>query len=439
MSDRAIIVNGLAKKYRIGASAPRYKALRDHLAETAAKPFRALRNLFHPNGRRPSQPATTEFWALKDVSFEIHSGDVVGIIGRNGAGKSTLLKILSRITEPTAGEVEIHGRVGSLLEVGTGFHPELTGRENIFLNGAILGMRKSEIERRFDEIVAFAEVEQFLDTPVKYYSSGMYLRLAFAVAAHLETDILLVDEVLAVGDAEFQKKSIKKMHDAAKSGRTVLFVSHNMGAITRLCATCLHLHSGAVLHYGNAADVVARYLAGTTSARSHCRRDPNQAPLSPIQFLAVSLKNGVAGSSIYRGDQDIHIILEYQVSQKVLNAGINIRIYSHDGVPLLSTADTDAAGIAASQRAPGLYRSTVVIPAHTLAPGFYYVMVAAHAPGQQVYDLVENAVTFEVTPVGSLTSLDNRLGYFAPLLHWRTIQEPFPGGFCAEHSNSTSS
>ena len=224
MSDAAIRCESLSKRYAIGRR-ERYRALRDVIAETAANPFRHFRK------HKPDS-----IWALRDVSFDVPQGKAVGIIGRNGAGKSTLLKILSRITKPTTGEVRIHGRVGSLLEVGTGFHPELTGRENIFLNGAIIGMRKAEIVRKFDEIVAFAEVEKFLDTPVKRYSSGMYVRLAFAVAAHLETEMLVIDEVLAVGDIAFQRKCLGKMGDLSHSGRTVLFVSHNMQAVRSLCS-----------------------------------------------------------------------------------------------------------------------------------------------------------------------------------------------------------
>src|SRR5256712_2800247 len=237
MSDIAIRVESLRKLYRIGARQERYYTLRDTLTEAVTRPFQKLSSFLSRNGAGSRTPEASSIWALKDVSFEVKRGEVVGIIGRNGAGKSTLLKILSRITEPTKGRARIHGRVGVLLEVGTGFHPELTGRENIYLNGAILGMKKAEIDRKFDEIVAFAEVEQFIDTAVKHYSSGMYVRLAFAVAAHLEPEILLVDEVLAVGDAAFQKKCLGKIGDVARHGRTVLFVSHNLGAINRLCGS----------------------------------------------------------------------------------------------------------------------------------------------------------------------------------------------------------
>src|ERR1035437_2478393 len=240
MSDIAIRVEGLSKQYRIGGRQDRYRTLRDTIADTALAPYRRFRAALRHSGVVSANGDET-IWALKDVSFEVKRGGVVGIIGRNGSGKSTLLKILSRITSPTAGWADIHGRVGSLLEVGTAFHPELTGRDNIYLNGAILGMKRAELDGRFDEIVAFSEVEKFIDTPVKYYSSGMYLRLAFGVAAHLDPEILLVDEVLAVGDASFQWKCLNKMREVAHQGRTILFVSHNMNAIRRLCSRTIWL------------------------------------------------------------------------------------------------------------------------------------------------------------------------------------------------------
>ena len=261
MSDIAIKVEGLGKQFRIG-SPERYRTLRDTLTDTLTAPFRFL-----TNDRSRIAPVET-FWALKDISFEVKVGEVVGIIGRNGSGKSTLLKILSRITEPTEGHAEIHGRVGSLLEVGTGFHPELTGRENIFLNGAILGMKKADIRRKFDEIVAFSEVDKFIDTPVKHYSSGMYVRLAFAVAAHMEPEILIVDEVLAVGDVAFQKKCLGKMSDVAGEGRTVLFVSHNMGAIQKLCSKALWLQTGQLAAHGESGPVIRQYLGGGSDGTS---------------------------------------------------------------------------------------------------------------------------------------------------------------------------
>ena len=282
--DTAVVIRaeGLGKKYVIGheSKRERYTALRDVIGRSARNVVRTTVDMLRGSPIFPGE-TTEEFWALKDVNFEIKPGEVVGIIGRNGAGKSTLLKILSRITEPTEGRVTINGRIGSLLEVGTGFHPELTGRENIYLNGAILGMRRSEIRRKFDEIVAFAEIEKFLDTPVKRYSSGMYVRLAFAVAAHLEPEILLVDEVLAVGDAEFQRKSLGKMSDVAKGGRTVLFVSHNLGAVRRLCSNAFLLEGGKVAFGGEVDAALTAYektyrsliglVANASFQRSYCR------------------------------------------------------------------------------------------------------------------------------------------------------------------------
>src|SRR5689334_22198419 len=258
MSQLAIRVDGLSKRYRIGAAERRHNTLRDLIVDTARKPLRGLRNLFHSDGH-PRRSKKEWIWALKDMSFEIRRGEVVGIIGRNGAGKSTLLKVLTRITEPTEGHAEVHGRVGSLLEVGTGFHQELTGRENIYLNGAILGMKRAEIAAKFDEIVAFAEVERFIETPVKHYSSGMYLRLAFSVAAHLEPEVLLVDEVLAVGDAAFQKKCLGKLGGVAGEGRTVLFVSHNLGQLRRLCQHGVLLSHGECRAVGPIDDVIIDY------------------------------------------------------------------------------------------------------------------------------------------------------------------------------------
>ena len=260
MTDIAIRVENLSKQYRIGGPQARYKTIRESLTEAVGAPFRRLSSVL----RGQSSAVSNEtIWALKDVSFEVQRGEVVGIIGRNGAGKSTLLKILSHIAEPTSGRVEIRGRVSSLLEVGTGFHPELTGRENIYLNGTILGMKKAEVDRKFDEIVDFSGVEKFMDTPVKHYSSGMYVRLAFAVAAHLEPEVLLVDEVLAVGDAAFQKKCLGKMGDVAREGRTVLFVSHNMPAVMNLCERAIHLEIGRIVNSGISAEVVNEYLRST--------------------------------------------------------------------------------------------------------------------------------------------------------------------------------
>lgn len=323
MSDTVIQVENLSKKYLLRhhhEGGLQYKTLRDVLAGGAKALGRRLNPL---NQSIMSSPIKEEFWAIKDVSFEIKRGERVGIIGRNGAGKSTLLKILSRITEPTTGKISIKGRVASLLEVGTGFHPELTGRENIFLNGAVLGMSKSEIRRKFDEIIAFAEVEKFLDTPVKRYSSGMYVRLAFAVAAHLESQILIVDEVLAVGDAQFQKKCLGKMEEVGKNGKTVLFVSHNMAAIENLCQKGILLHQGKVNYIGSQTDSIAKYLTNfsvkTNSLHERTdRRGSGQVKITNIE-IRDKLKNSI--DTVTSG-QTIEICFRFETHKKFLGLGV---------------------------------------------------------------------------------------------------------------------
>jgi lipopolysaccharide transport system ATP-binding protein len=311
MSDIIIRAQSLSKRYKIGALRPRHDTLRDQMMYN-------VKSFFGGRGRRSRQPSpppsVDTIWALKDVSFEVKQGEVVGIIGRNGAGKSTLLKILSRITEPTSGRAELYGRVGSLLEVGTGFHPELTGRENIYLNGAMLGMMKREINDKFDEIVAFAETEKYIDTPVKHYSSGMYVRLAFGVAAHLEPEILIIDEVLAVGDAAFQKKCLRKMGDVAREGRTVLFVSHNMAAIQGLCSRACLLSAGQIVGDGSPGYIVQQYLVDMSSTAPECldERQDRQGT-GEIRFVAVSVVNseGLPLESVLCG-QDIRIVISYR-------------------------------------------------------------------------------------------------------------------------------
>lgn len=315
MSGTIITVKNVSKRYRVGAAQPGYKNFREMIMEGITAPvknFNKLRRLTEfKNGDE-----TDVIWALKDVSFEVQQGEVLGIIGRNGAGKSTMLKILSRITEPTSGSVEIHGRVSSLLEVGTGFHPELTGRENIFLNGTILGMRKKEIERKFDEIVAFAEIEKFLDTPVKRYSSGMYVRLAFAVAAHLEPEVLLVDEVLAVGDVGFQKKCLGKIEDIAQGGRTVIFISHNMGAIRSLCHSAVWLDKGQAVQKGAVDDVVRDYeeeqIHQFKDTATFVKREPEDTIDKRFYFTSVEMLNGNGEhTNVFRYGDKLILIAEF--------------------------------------------------------------------------------------------------------------------------------
>jgi lipopolysaccharide transport system ATP-binding protein len=344
VSDVAIQVEGLSKQYRIGGPQARYKTLRESVVSAAQAPIRRAGRLLRGEAATDHQET---IWALKDVSFEVKRGEVVGIIGRNGAGKTTLLKVLSRITEPTEGGADVYGRVGSLLEVGTGFHPELTGRENIYLNGAILGMGRAEIEAKFDEIVAFAEVERFIETPVKHYSSGMYVRLAFAVAAHLEPEILLVDEVLAVGDAGFQKKCLGKMGEVAKGGRTVLFVSHNMAAIESLCTRCAWLDGGRLVDEGQPATVVSRYLdqlkvtneATTTGVRTD-RLGSGEGRFTRVRLLD---EHGRETTQVAM-ERPVSIEADYQISEPISRpvfgflianplGSVVFRAYSYESYP----------------------------------------------------------------------------------------------------------
>jgi lipopolysaccharide transport system ATP-binding protein len=334
MSDVAISSVGLGKQYRIG-SRQKYKALRETLSDAMAFPLRRCGSLL--NGRRNQNETKNAIWALKDVSFEIKKGEVVGVIGRNGAGKSTLLKILARITEPTEGHVDLYGRVGSLLEVGTGFHPELTGRENVYLNGSIIGMAKFEIDRKFDEIVAFAEIEQFLDTPVKYYSTGMHMRLAFAVAAHLEPEILLVDEVLAVGDAAFQKKCLGKIGSVANEGRTVIFVSHNLGAIKALGTKGLMLDQGHITTSGTVDHCIAAYLRqskmGSEGPRaSFARPDGESLWISSATIIC----NDYPSPIMYMGDE-LSLSIDFRSDLPIQRPRLGFVILNHDGTAIINS------------------------------------------------------------------------------------------------------
>jgi lipopolysaccharide transport system ATP-binding protein len=438
MDDTVIRISNLSKRYRIGAREG-YKTFRETLVDAAKAPFVRLSGAFSkglrakresPNsslstpGSKHSSRSDDLIWALRDVSFEVKQGEVVGIIGRNGAGKSTLLKILCKITEPTEGRVELRGRVGSLLEVGTGFHPELTGHENVYLYGAILGMDRWEVTRKFDEIVSFAEIEKFIDTPVKKYSSGMYMRLAFAVAAHLEPEILLVDEVLAVGDAAFQKKCLGKMGDVSKAGRTVLFVSHNMGAINRLCRRSLWLDDGRVLKEGDTAEIIHRYQSQSFVAAPHWQRVDHSNASGDLAFISVKATNDqYQMTSHFAGDEMIRVLIEYRVGRYLSGCQIGVRLHNSEGLPILTTADSDATGASATSKEPGLYHASFKIPGNLLVPGTYSLLIAAHLPQRNVYELIEQAIVFEVLPPGSLTSLDGRYGLIAPLFNWETHRE----------------
>ncbi len=442
-----IQVENLGKCYRLHhESRERYTALRDVIARKAggfleklkfgkqkAETFRGeAQDKFQlsqfPTSAFPAAPAADEdFWALKDVSFEVKQGEVVGIIGRNGAGKSTLLKILSRITEPTTGRITLRGRVASLLEVGTGFHPELTGRENIYLNGAILGMTKVEIKSKFDEIVAFAEIEKFLDTPVKRYSSGMYVRLAFAVAAHLEPEILIVDEVLAVGDAQFQKKCLGKMQEVSKGGRTVLFVSHNMSAVKALCLKVIMLEQGHVKHCGAVDEIVECYLRsgeagvhdGVISDDLPRQYSSGEARLRRIQLLDAAgnqAQSALTGESLY-------IRVEWEIIHSLSSAIVEIGVMDSDGHQITQSFSCDRHG-AGRPMETGWHEIRLRID-ETFFPGHYSLLVGLHKDDGTTVDFVERALDFEVLNTGKGEPNHYRWsvrGYLRPQQEW---QGPF--------------
>jgi lipopolysaccharide transport system ATP-binding protein len=414
MAESAIRVEKLGKRYTLRhATQTHYKTLRESWS-----------GMF---SRERERITTEEFWAVRDLSFEVRRGDVVGVLGRNGAGKSTLLKLLSRITPPTEGHVEFRGRVSSLLEVGTGFHPELSGRENIYLNGAVLGMPRTEIDRKFDEIVAFADVERFLDTPVKRYSSGMYMRLAFAVSAHLEPDILLVDEVLAVGDASFQKKCLGKMQDVAtREGRTVLFVSHNMQAVQSLCNEAIHLDKGRLIRSGDVQSVVSRYLAEMASCASRKQWSGTDRPGNHeirLNEISVSAPDNADGG-VLSSSEDIHVELTFEALRIPLGLCVGFDVLTPSGTAVLRSYQTDRPEAEWIHAKPGLNRWRCVIQAGLLNAGTYYVCARISVHNTYWIVLTDEAVQFEVTldhgvsPYWNSLDAGSRPGVVAPLFQW---------------------
>jgi lipopolysaccharide transport system ATP-binding protein len=412
LSDTAIRIDGLGKRYRLGRVREQfkglhgYKTLRETLSASALEMVRGVGFLLSRNGR-PSAPDNF-IWALKDVSLDIQRGEALGIIGGNGAGKSTLLKILSRITKPTTGVVEIRGRVGSLLEVGIGFHPELTGRENIYLNGAILGMKFREVQRKFDQIVDFAEVAQFIDTPVKHYSSGMYLRLAFAVAAHLEPEILVIDEVLAVGDAAFQKKCLGKMGDVAQEGRTVLFVSHNMAAIRALCSTTVLLEAGSIVCRGDPSHCIAQYEMRSSQALGSAWSQPGyRGGRLVITHIQASLKGQQPSLEL-----ELEVVLESRSKHKP--AFLAVDILASSRAPLMQ-ALPQLDGFLTDAKQQHVVNLTIRLP--PLIPGQYLATVWVGSHNTETLDEVREAVCFEVsespTPGRSFPHTNNH-GYIVP-------------------------
>ncbi len=409
-SELAIKAEAVGKIYRVGER-QRYKALRDSIAAGVTAPVRAVGSLrrraasTNGNGRRD------HVWALKDVSFDVRPGEVVGVVGRNGAGKSTLLKTISRVTEPTEGTIELWGRVGSLLEVGTGFHTELTGRENVYLSGAILGMSRQEVRRKFDEIVEFAEVERFIDTPIKRYSTGMSMRLGFAVAAHLETEILLVDEVLAVGDAEFQKRCLGRIGRFAHEGRTVFFVSHNMTAINRLCPRSLLLEEGRLVRDGPTSEVVAEYLKRASDESGERSWSLEQAPGNDrVRLRAVRVVSQGSVRSTVNSDEEIHVQVDFQTLEPGLRSLFtSLVLYDSVGNIVLGTGTTPKANARPEQwfgrpRQPGLYRSTLEIPANFLNEGRYYITIylAILSAPTTIEAQAQEAITFDVFDTGAM-------------------------------------
>ena len=415
----AISVEGVSKRYRLGAIGG--QTLRDDVTRWWARVRRRPDPLARI-GERPVAADAEHIWALRAVSFEVRQGQVLGIIGRNGAGKSTLLKVLSRITAPTEGQVRMNGRVASLLEVGTGFHAELTGRENVYLNGAILGMRKREIDRKLDEIVDFSEVDRFIDTPVKRYSSGMYVRLAFAVAAHLDPEILIVDEVLAVGDASFQKKCLNKMHEAAGLGRTVLFVSHNMPALVRLCPSALWLASGRVVGMGPSVEVVAAYLRTATQVGEARAWSEAEAPgTHQVKLLSVELLvNGEPSRSVASVRDELRIRLSYLVKSAPLRFRCALSFWVRGVCAFAAVEPTEV-----ERPRTGLYHSTVTIPPDLLAEEEYSVSASLFSSrGLKVHLLSEpDVIGFQVSdPLDGQSARgdysEGLAGMVRPKLHW---------------------
>jgi len=396
----SIQVENLSKQYRIGRRV-QYRMLRDTIQETAQELLQSLRQ-FPGNGSGRAAKADNILWALKDVSFKIEAGDSIGIIGSNGAGKSTLLKIIARVTIPTTGRVRIKGRVGSLLEVGTGFHPELTGRENIYLNGAILGMRKREIDQKFDEIVDFSEIEQFLDTPVKFFSSGMRMRLAFSVAAHLDPEILLVDEILAVGDTAFQNKSLNKMENVVKQGRTVLFVSHNMASIRALCKSAIYIERGEIRNIGDVETAIQSYLQ-TGALQSSATVESAPDPSLGMQILEASILDA-SGQPANRLPHDqpfsIHIKAAYRSPE--IRSTLAVHIHDSELNTILSSFEFEQNETLLVNRKLGVHVYDIRVPSPLLIPGNYRLTIEARRPGKRIHHILSYVCPFEIYDNGSV-------------------------------------
>jgi len=425
--DKSIIVENLSKCYRIGLQENMHDNILSAICDFIKRPlanYRKYRSLyrFHDIEANEIVDGTNTpsdiIWALRNVSFEINKGEVVGIIGSNGAGKSTLLKILSKITSPTIGRAQINGRISSLLEVGTGFHPELTGRENIYLNATILGMRKKEVDRKFDAIVGFSGVEKFIDTPVKRYSSGMTVRLAFSVAAHLEPEIMIIDEVLSVGDAAFQEKCIRKMREVAGEGRTVLFVSHNMAAVTQLCERAIWLKDGRIKMVGPASDMVSMYLSdsgGPGQVTWHKQADfgsDKEVQLESVRLLSAESQ---AVSMIGFGDP-FKVEIRYEVIELIRDLSITVQVFNSQGTMVFESMNTDLPEWRGYTQKPDHYLAVCSGPEHLLKPDRYHLSVISFLMNVKVIERLEKILSFDISDVGYYP--DGRYGIVSPLLHW---------------------
>lgn len=412
MSEIALEFDGIWKKFKKGEI---YDSLRDLIPALT-------RGVFSRNHR--GELEEREFWALRDVSFQVRRGEVLGIIGANGAGKSTVLKLLSRIMHPNRGRIITRGRISSLIEVGAGFHPDLTGRENVYLNGSILGMKRQEITRKFDEIVEFAGIGDFIDTPVKRYSSGMYARLGFAVAAHVDPDILIVDEVLSVGDAAFQSKCLGKMRDVASGGRTVVFVSHNMGGVTQLCERAIWLDQGQIKLTGDPSKVVSEYLSRNRRPQSEWINPSDGAGRQEAWIKSIRLlTDSDEPASTVDYDRGFKVEISYQIATPSQSLVILCRLVDSRGATLWTSWDTDSTDLSGRMRAPGEYFSICRVPGSLVRPGRYHLTVGAYIPGARATDFHEGALSFDVSSVGYRMNSD-RVGVVTPVRGWEVFRAP---------------
>jgi len=430
LEEIVIKVENLSKLYRIGIKEEMRENLFYSVFDFLKAPLKNLRYYkslysfndfdFGQNGILDNFPPDV-ICAVNNLSFNVKRGEILGIIGSNGAGKSTLLKILSRITFPTKGRIELKGKISSLLEVGTGFHPELTGRENIYLNGTILGMRKKEIDLKFDDIVSFSGVEKFLDTPVKRYSSGMKVRLAFSVAAHLDPEILIIDEVLAVGDSEFQNKCIGRMSEVATGGKTVIFVSHDMRAVSKLCTRVLHLENGTIKNSGDPLEIIQNYLSSKTTSFSTWSNSTNEGNDRAIKLIRASiLSNDSKPIQMVTYASSFKVGITYEVKSLIKNCAIFLRLSDQMGNDIWTSWDLDSVPDDTEIRHPGVYTSICTIPSHIMRPGRYKVQIGAMVPGKKFFECHPDAITLDITPIGYPFN-NSRIGIITPLFKWEVV------------------